>query len=68
MHMCPIGPRRSVIHITGNTDHFTSRCIMAWKNTQLCRIVIFTCPNCHEGRFFKRHPYDLPLFHALSTE
>lgn len=32
---------------------------MAFKETKLYSIVNFTCPHCHEGRFFVSHPYDL---------
>jgi hypothetical protein len=51
--------RCNVTHVTDHTDRFTSFCIMAFKDTQLYSIVTFSCPYCHEGRFFVSHPYDL---------
>lgn len=32
---------------------------MEWKATRLYSIVHFRCPVCHEGAFFRSHPYDL---------
>ena len=46
-------------HITDIIERNGSICTMAWKDTQLYSIVTFTCPYCHEGKFFVSHPYDL---------
>ncbi len=32
---------------------------MDWKSTKLYSILGFKCPVCHEGSFFKAHPYVL---------
>ena len=32
---------------------------MNWKGTKLYSILNFKCPFCHEGQFFKYHPYNL---------
>jgi uncharacterized protein (DUF983 family) len=41
---------------------------MAFKETKLYSILSFTCPHCHEGRFFVSHPYDLSRAGDLFTK